>query len=331
MDHNFSRNLRIFLPYLATFSPEYAYLQNIANQLPIVDQGGFEIHAQNHSQIDIQLCIRYQNIKNLIAQHLMKTSPWLKIYDFIEVWRKEIKEDINEIWLETDSDAPANASPAIFFGIKRDSLSTSIVKKTIAHALKWISPEYDESLLNTCIDCCPASAQITYVGVMLSRSTKVLRVNIRGLDINNVPQYLHDIGWQGNLPKLRALISWIFTYVDRVTIAIDIGENVMPKVGIECFIEGQEPQKWTRWLDALVKKELCNNRYRDLLLAWPGVSTPINSSPWPEHFVWQSLCSPANVFSTFSRQLSHIKLTYCPDLPVTCKGYLWFHHEWRTE
>jgi hypothetical protein len=117
--------------------------------------------------------------------------------------------------------------------------------------------------------------------------------------------------------------------VDGVTLCLDVGDAVGPRLGLECHLREQpaaEP-RWERFLDDLVERGWCTPAKRAALLAWPGVTLPGEiSDPWPAHLVHESLRQPADHLTSLDRRLNHVKLTYSPAQAIEAKAYFGFRH-----
>jgi hypothetical protein len=123
--------------------------------------------------------------------------------------------------------------------------------------------------------------------------------------------------------------------VDRVLLDIDVGETVSPKIGLECYFDGnRQPRREPRWgafLNSLVLNGLCTADKRDALLAYPGyVDEHAHSVPWPSPLRRASQLLGGRSLSTFVRSLHHVKIVYRPGEQLEAKAYLAGNHHWHT-
>jgi hypothetical protein len=144
-------------------------------------------------------------------------------------------------------------------------------------------------------------------------------------------EYLIKIGWTYPTNKLQSLISNLSEFVDYICLSFDVGESILPKIGLECHLS-KEPKHETRWqlfLDYLVEKRLCSVAKKDAILAWSGFCQKASHPElWPENLTQGSLFLGTRVLSIFTRKISHIKIVYEQDNLVEAKVYLWFGHTW---
>ena len=68
--------------------------------------------------------------------------------------------------------------------------------------------------------------------------------------------------------------------MDRVDLDLDVGSAILPKIGLECYLDqlpGFEP-RWQLFLDELVKDGVCIPEKRDALLSYEGISNEKSAS-----------------------------------------------------
>src|SRR5262249_53377521 len=121
-------------------------------------------------------------------------------------------------------------------------------------------------------DACLAAAaspdDVTYVGLMLGRPTDALRLCIRGLLPDQLPGFLSRIGWSGPRDAAAAALLPFALLADRFSLAVDVGERVGPRLGLECRLDQDAAAAWEPFLDALVACGTCTAAKRDAVLGW---------------------------------------------------------------
>ncbi|MEA5557103.1 hypothetical protein [Nodularia spumigena] len=330
-------------------------LTRLAGNLAPILQGGFECRlSANATQVDLQQCIvgneqELDLLQEFIAGAVSTCEEteypkWLRLRDFLAEWRSCL-ESIPEIWLEFDVDGTAPPTPprkrggelplpAIFLGLPHD-VSPAVETYGIAvKSLNLLLGDFGwsgwQDNLYGCFAACPDGAFVSHIGVMLSRNSPALRVNVKRLQPDLLIPYLQEIGWQGKTVQVAELMTELFALVDRITVCLDVGDQIYPQIGLECILLNQpdSESRWAIFLDYLVERGLCEPEKREALLNWPGEINPINSSvPWPDDLIAASLLQPRERFTVFERRLSHIKIVSQPESPFVAKAYLWFQHQ----
>jgi hypothetical protein len=159
-----------------------------------------------------------------------------------------------------------------------------------------LPPAQRDSLLR-CFEALPPGSRAFQFGVMLARPLHALRVCVIGLDQRRVVDYLGRIGWPGDLAELDSLLGPLAVGSDSVVVDVDVGETVLPSLGVECFAgEDGDPglgERWVRFLDPLVQAGLCLPERRQSLLHWPLVVRESEAAGWPSHLRQASASSGA--------------------------------------
>ncbi|ETX02747.1 MAG: hypothetical protein ETSY1_02490 [Candidatus Entotheonella factor] len=326
-------------------------LKALAGRLVPIVRGGFECRlSAHHPQVDLQQCIVADDRELGLLQSSMAVAAsgvegaecqhWLSLQHFIAAWSEPfslLHDSIPEIWLEFDNDRTSQGLPlpAVFFALPQDISPAMDTYKIAAQSLnlllglsgwrEWQTP------LSRCFAACPDGGFVSHIGVMLSRRAPALRVNVKRLQPDTLHPYLQHIGWPYETHGVQTLMQQLSTRADRITVCLDVGQTIYPRLGFECIFLHQPPQDagWTKLLDDLVHQGLCTSEKRDALLSWPGQTTPVNSLvSWPEHLIVASLLQPSSSFTAFDRRLSHLKVSWQPPHVLEAKAYLWFQHQW---
>lgn len=337
------------LPELIS-SAEVTNLKSLAGHLPPILQGGFECRLiGDSSQVDLQQCIQStgsereilkEYIAKVIDRGITSDSPWLKLQDFLRSWSQPdslLNRNITEIWLEFDNqDTGASLpTPAIFLGFPQKVLPSAEIYPTLEKSLNLLLGESIwkpwQDNLKRCFEACSEPVFISHVGIMLSRNTPALRVNIKRLQSDTLMPYLQEIGWQNETESLDALARQLFPLVERITVCLDVGNKIYPKLGLECIFLHQPPEetRWEKLIEYLVAQKLCKPAKKETLLNWVGKTTPVNTkASWPSQLIIESLLKPTHLFTVFDRRLSHLKITWQPNHSLEAKAYLSFQHYW---
>jgi hypothetical protein len=224
----------------------------------------------------------------LLRDHLLATQPtaregdgpWARLARFCAAWADPttlLYGGITEVFLEYDIDrAPqADLTPSVFFSVA-ESDGFAIAEAALALLLPEPWPPGLAGNLAACFTVCPPGASVTYIGAMLGRTTEALRVNIKGLQLDELAPFLEAVGWDGPPKAVEHWAGWAWDRVDGVTVCLDVGEVVYPHLGLECALRIQpagEP-RWSDLLEELSEEGLCTAANVEALLGLAGVLHP---------------------------------------------------------
>ncbi|MEC4990302.1 MAG: hypothetical protein SAJ37_16345, partial [Oscillatoria sp. PMC 1068.18] len=200
--------------------------------------------------------------------------------------------------------------------------------------LKLLLPEMKDNLLknlSNCFTACKTPARITHLGMMLSRQTEGLRINITKIYPQQIVSYLERVGYPSDLEPIELLVIKLLKSVDYFRLCLNVGDTIDAKVGLECFMNPKPKLslRWSEFLDNLVNEGLCSAEKQQALLNWIGNTTPQTSSqPWLSDLIAESCLKPPNQFSSFARIISHLKFVYSPPNLLETKAYFGFYHQW---
>ena len=180
----------------------------------------------------------------------------------------------------------------------------------------------------------PRKAGIFQLGLMMSRSLEAVRICLTGLNIDETIIFLKNMNWPGSTEKIRKILEKSLPMAHRFDIAIDIGETIYPKVGLEIsfkekYINKGSP-KWVKFLNYLREEKLCTEKKAEALLKYPAyiLDDPyilLFTDLWPENL----RNDPLKRKSIFIKKLNHFKIVYEEKKPLTVKAYLAVHQTWK--
>lgn len=343
--------LDTLLPYvLPHLSPALASedtiptLYEMAGLLPPVGRGGFECRlAPGDAQVDLhQLIKRSYGEHHVLASYLSQPevevrrtgAAWAALRRFASWWSGEDAEAaalISSIFLELDGNA--TPAPSVFFKLGgSEGVAAAQAQRLVDEVFDAMAlPPPPARVRDVITAVGDEPARLTHVGVMLSRSTSALRLNVAACSIEAIPGLLRALGWPGDHDALEREIEGVAPHVEKIVCALDVGETVYPHVGLECFPDeqGGPGNRWRGFLDALTHRGLCNPEKAEGFLAFQRLLLPSTASkPWPDPLVRYALTTERKGFSTIACMVHHVKLTLAPGRPVNAKGYLGFGHQW---
>ncbi|WP_170137783.1 prenyltransferase/squalene oxidase repeat-containing protein [Chitinophaga dinghuensis] len=240
-------------------------------------------------------------------------------------------KDIAEIFLELDVLPTGVQSPLLFFDLS-PALSDSQKKELCVRLLQEMLGEKEAifSILDTILHACPQPAFLAYAGIMFSRDTEVLRLNIKKLPLDKVLPFLQQIGYSCYDQELTELLPIVFGFSDRVTLCIDVKDEILPKISFECFLDNNPEGEsyWKLFIEKFNTDNLLDAAKIDAALTWTKDIFPSQQKDWPEHLWIASLYKSENEFTFLRKFISHIKVTYCPGKRTELKAYLAYESTW---
>jgi hypothetical protein len=253
------------------------------------------------------------------ALRIAEILPPSQTRRFLSLWSDpgSALSPIHSAWVEFDLDRGLREVPApvVCAKLKPDA-SLPWLTGTLFPAMhgKPLTPP-QERLVQLCHECLPSSAYILYAFSLLSRGADTLRLEIFGLTSSSILAYLDRVA--------PTAVSWmkgpaaLFQGVERVHLSLDIGDEILPRIGIEgsfSRLPNWEPG-WRKLFDRLVDRSLCRPEERDAALAWRGSDTF-----WTAPAAWPvDATGPAGFCF---RKLSHVKVVCRPDRRLEAKLYL---------
>lgn len=338
------------LPPTVVNAERVATLTALATALPAARAAGFECSlTAGDSHVDLQLGVSSRDGEPAALAHFLSPShlpgsPWERVGQLCQDWatpQHRLHDAVSELWLEVDTpelsdNRPpplSSLSPSVFALLRPTGTDAALAAAhTVLAAL--VEPAQAEKfapVLDRCSTACPTPARVTHLGVMLGRPTPALRVHISPLPLDRLRTYLAAIGWTGDAPQLHCLAELLLLHGDLVVLCLDVVDDLLPRAGLECFFtqkQGVDP-RWAPLLDRLVALGLATAEKADALLGWPGTTTPPEAmTGWPDDLIVASLRQPDHIFGIIERRLSHVKLTWAADAPLSAKAYFGFGHVW---
>ena len=333
----------------------------VASLLPqsLTNFFGFEYRlGDNTSYTDFLICasddgagkkvIGNKDFSINLPSFLMEKEEWKNLNNFGQHWNQTsspLYNLVHNVWLEFDIEETISTTPipSIFFALLPPENQQKNVQIAIdvSHPYQWVTetalplllnrqlPEKVKEKVLQCFDNLPQDAYIFQIGLMLARKVYAVRLCIRNIQTQAIIPFLKSMNWLGCSDNLAQLLKELETVVDRIDLDIDVGENIYPKIGLECYLAKQpslEP-KWNLFLDYLVTKGLCTPEKQDKLLNYPGyVRERDFSQPLSVGTLKLNQLLGNKYESVFFKGLHHIKLTYQNQEVLEAKSYLYVSH-----
>jgi hypothetical protein len=304
---------------LPLFAPEaIGRLRHLAAVLPGECQGTLEARlAPGAAPVDLSLRLRTASEARALAARLPVAGSLVPLWSAGEGPLAPVRS----VWLEWDLDREPGRevppAPVVCAKLPRD-FDPGWLAGTLLPALQGFSPPARQlARILSCLDALPPPATLLYVFSLRARGSDAIRLEIFGLEPAGILAYLRDVA-PGEVSRVEE-IAPLFEGVERLHLSFDVGDEVLPRIGIEGSFPRQPPRepRWRGLFDRLVQSGLCAPGKRDAALAWPGYDTFWNAADrWPVAALGsRGVCL---------RTLSHIKIVCAPDREPEAKVYLVF-------
>ena len=330
----------------ALISPEaLAPILELASTLPAFASSGFEVRLGEEAPVADFLVnvMPTDGTRAVFAGHhpelqppesLLQSPVWQRVRDFCRAWedaRDPLHAQVKDAWLEFDLEQLGSPLPipGVFFAPRWESgdlLGT--VERGVA-LLRGAGFTGLPPALPRCLELLPGRPRLEQVGMMFSRQSEDLRLCLRDIPARELSGFLRRAGWEGRAEELDPLVEQVLPFVDDITLDIDVGAQVRPKIGLECILD-RDPsrERWRAWLDHLVERGACTAPKREGLMRWMDLITQRDQPEhWPEHLVRFAQRTPG-LLSAFARRVNHVKLIHQPGQPLQVKAYLAVRHLW---
>ena len=295
----FSESLELLLPHLAPLlrDPDRAArIERSAARMAPILRGELDCPLAGHAPPTAlrQCVVASQSEPELLQTHiratLTETTPGAaRLHDFLTVWsdaESVLGSGIAEVRLSIAADDASNGPggdvPAISLSL---SLPTDLFDRSkpfgvATQALDLLlGPVWRDrrNTLKRCFDACPEGVSVSHITVRPSHPAEALRVHVRRLSPDLLAPYLLGVGWPGPAREAEEWMTGLAARVDRVSLCLDVGNQIEPTLGFEAVImqqpnevQADEQQCWPLFLDDLVAQGLCTPARRDAVLDWPG-------------------------------------------------------------
>lgn len=266
-----------------------------------------------------------RNPAQRLPEALRADPVWERLARFCAAWADDPLLDrvVDHAWLEFDlGGAPGSIPrPSVFTAFGEgaveglDPAGRELLLDRLLELLVPGSPA--RRAAQAALRAAPAGAKIPYLGFMLARPSRAVRLYLGSPDAAALPGQLGAMGWPGAPGELSALLERFGglpagAAPDISMVHLDVDGEVLPRVGIEYRFRRAPQLRGSlveaAFLDLLVEQGLCTAAKRDGLLAWPG-----HSVRTMRHELWRSVVA---------RRVNCIKLLHAPRGAPEAKGYL---------
>lgn len=257
-----------------------------------------------------------------LSDHLKNHPFWLRLSVLFREWNHPesfLHHHIHAFWLEFDfRNGKYNELPNIFFQVREDlseeecgrwNVQTEKALEEIYQLLFGIHfPMKLTNIMRQCVEALPPGAILYQTGFMVPRKTEAIRLVLSRISPVELPGFLIRAGWQGDFDKLHKILVKYGIRFSYALFDLDIGETLMPGIGIELFFQNnKQPQwepGWNKVFDQLGSDRLLLKEKRSGLLDFCG-----------------KICKTGMIPATYYNGINHLKIVLKPDHDPECKGY----------
>lgn len=350
MAYSLADSIEVVLPFFPSELfpvPSVPHIREIGRHLPALTPAVFECHLDKdmlaagfHQGIAAGIEARRLLYRWIDSQHLLRHPAWGRIRDLCgELIAAGLLQDwIRDLVLEFDIGGVTQdvLVPSVFLTFRDNPLEERnketrwmAAKRVIEILLGGNLQPGTLQVLKGLFATCAERPRVASIGIMTSRGADRVRVNVSGVSSQDLDHDLCLMMGKACPSPLPGIWRTLKSLVDDLVLCMDVGAEVLPRFGIECFLDEQPPgeSRWCSLLDLLVREGRCSPRKKEALLAWPRVVDPmVTTVPWPGHLIRESLLESVSAFSVFSLELSHVKITCGMGGIEGVKAYFGFSH-----
>ncbi len=297
--------------------------------------------------VDLSLCVEGDEWDVLAGLNSDVDNPssflneptWMKVRRFCADHNNlptQEKDKVKSFWLEFDfiQNPTGMLIPSTYFSIEsyHENNYDWVKHSAIPLLMGDVLPEDVKKHLSFCLQLATTEANLIYIGVMSSRSPVMIRLCIHGMRPDRIIRYLQDVGYDISSDLIEMIFD-LGAIVDGIALAIDLGERIGPRVGLECtfnrWISSPIKNPYTALTQYLINLGACTPEKRDAFWHYFGFDDQLRrTNNWPKSLIKLSEERGSQQVSTIQRNLSHIKVDYSPGKPVRAKLYLTAKHSW---
>jgi hypothetical protein len=270
--------------------------------------------------------------------------PWPPIARFCSRWStpsSPLYHGADDVWFEIDVGSAEEGPvppPSFFFGprlgpdpsVDAAARTRAILHEGFAALLGAPLAAETADCLDRTLALLPRHARIFQTGLMLSRPSRQIRICVDNLSLAESVELVRATRGAAAGDHLAATLGEIGRDVLSLKLALDLGAEIGPRIGVECYAaipqKHAEPAAWAPLLERLVALGACRASLRDELMALPPLVRAADlPHPWPEEDPLAALVSRELALEV---KLHHVKLTIEEARPTRAKAYIAVERVW---
>lgn len=242
---------------------------HFTRQIPAYSGNILEWHLnRDHAPFDFACRINADYDKPLLLVKPMQpdTSPFIQegYSGLLDPDNDCFKFGIQNIWLEYDF--PFEGNPALFFDIHRNVTAHSELKW---RQLKIVGGYFQQTLPPAAFDFLnqiyASQLMVVYAGFMFSRESQSLRLTIKGMEPERLPEILKLLAWPGDYQAVDKLLRDYALPGQTMMLSVDFDKQLGQRIGVEFFAKDT-----VSFISRLYKNKILSGDQRSLLAQWEG-------------------------------------------------------------
>jgi hypothetical protein len=288
---------------------------------PLLKHGIIEFTEKPYTErVDLMLCVFSREAKRVLRFMQEDNSfprEWSFLKEFFIQWIDEeglLAQTLENIYIVFDNESgrKAEEKPWIYLAFRKLDLSPDILHSLFIKSAVFVPGVINvqmQKLLDLCLSSIRNPHWIFGYGLLHGRAQNKIRLGICGFrEIAQISDYLGRIGWTGSRSDFEQKLLFMDTFSESFVLAIDLGDTIEKRIGIECVIRKKEH---ITALEAILMQLKSKFDYKDdrgkALLALPGnLKTGVDKQ-------------------VIERWINHIKLVFTSDGEIELKPYLYYN------
>jgi hypothetical protein len=233
---------------------------------------------------------------------------WKRFAHFLDVWKGDLPVHCVELDIGSSSEWPPLPNLFFYRVQPQGNLLSSLIGEALVLLTDYPFPFRIKDRLQEYLDLCCVSTHKVTCGLMMARVLEGVRVGHKVSDLD-VCKVLMKAGYASDLQPLQLLLKKITPHITDIVLAVDIGETIGQRIGIECYAKDEQ---WAPFLSCLFAESLTTLEIKEACVNWMGYEVEAENT---------------DDISFFIRKINHVKIVYVPGQPLSAKVYLRLDHK----